>query len=366
MTSGFTCVTCHVVFTDPVAHKAHFQTDWHRFNIHRNLENEQPVTEQVFLDRVVPVVKSRQEAKRAAAATHICELCKKQFSSEAALKNHMNSRKHRENSQDMISENDQDLEAKVQEKLSQLYLIDPKVECIFCSSKFPHFEAVMQHMTQVHSLFIPDLEYLNDLPGLVKFLADKVSLEFKCLYCSSVDGPSHFHSLAAARKHMIDRSHTKIRFDEEGCSEIAPFYNWQEFYSDASDEEEWEEVSEEGSSTAAPSRSQKQLLISPDGSEMLLPNGAFIGNRKLRYIYNQHLRVLESDTEEGSEDESEHVVGNLIRDYRQRGQLTALVPAQRKLLKLSQRNKDIVQKDESLRLAVKANKFQPYYRAQIR
>ena len=365
MTSGLTCVSCHVVFSDPLLHKNHFQTDWHRFNIHRNLENEPPVTEEVFLEKVVPVVKARQDAKRTPSFT--CDLCRKQFFSDAALKNHMNSRKHKSTSEATISEEDENLEAKVQAQLAKLHLIDPKVECIFCSNRFPDFESVMEHMTQAHSLFIPDLEYLEDLPGLVKFLAEKVSIEFKCLYCSSPsEDPSHFHSLASVRNHMIDKSHTKIRFDEEGCAELAPFYNWQDLYSDdqydnEEEEEVWEDVSDSDGNKVAPNRASKPLLISPDGSEMLLPNGSFIGNRELRKYYKQHLRPLDSN--DGAHEE---FVGKLIRDYRQMGQQTALVPSERKLLERSQRNSHYEQSDTSLAVSRKANKLQPHFRAQIR
>ena len=364
--SPLTCVTCRVVFSETGRHKAHFQSDWHRFNIHRHLEDMAPVTEDVFLQRIVPVVQARQDAK-AKKPSFNCELCKKQFFSQAALANHLKSRKHSAEAEDggagMLAEDDELMQEKIQEQLEKLHIVDPKEECLFCSARFQSIDQVVDHMTKAHSLFIPDLEYLVDLPGLLHYFAEKLSMEFKCLYCSSHHTPSHFHSLAAVRKHMIDRSHCKIRFDEAGCHEISPFYNWESLYPEGNpefkdaieDSDGWEDMSE--SDDVA--RAGRPLLVSPDGAEMLLPNGALIGNRELRRYYKQHLRPVEDI-------ERDRLRLQLLHEYRQQGHSTALVPAERVLLERSQRNANHVNVDSDLRLAVKANKFQPHKRLQIR
>jgi pre-60S factor REI1 len=57
------------------------------------------------------------------------------------------------------------------------------------------------HMTKTHSLFIPDLEYLVDMRGLIQYLSDKVSVGYECLSCNGRG--KGFHSLEAVRKHMV-------------------------------------------------------------------------------------------------------------------------------------------------------------------
>jgi pre-60S factor REI1 len=62
----------------------------------------------------------------------------------------------------------------------------------------------MDHMAHEHSFFVPDLEYLSDLEGLVKYLGEKVSVGNVCLFCSG-KGKS-FWSMEAVQAHMVELS----------------------------------------------------------------------------------------------------------------------------------------------------------------
>jgi pre-60S factor REI1 len=379
--SGLTCVTCCVRFTDTHDHKLHFQTDWHRFNIHRSLDGLPPVTLDVYETTMVPAVLARQQQqeeikdRKKGRKRWECRMCRRLFASQAALDNHVRSEKHIEPSESGIRGEHSDslgLQADLEvmgggEESARI--IDPKEECIFCSHRFPDLESTLQHMTEKHSLFIPDLEYVADLVGLLEFLAVKVSAEHRCLYCSSCDPevPSAFHGLMAVRKHMIDKGHTKIRFDDQGCWELSPFYNWDSLYSSPMDyaeatdtmnvdnSEDWEDV-EDSESAMGELRGQKTLLVSPDGSELMLPNGAMIGNREYRRYFRQHL----------ASPEIAKVKRQLLADYRQRGQSTALVPTERALLERSQRTHQTRSTTDSLAVSIKQNKLQPHFRLQIR
>ncbi len=56
-------------------------------------------------------------------------------------------------------------------------------------------------MTIEHGLFIPDLEYLIDCQGLIKYLAEKVSVGNLCLWCNGKG--KAFHSMEAVQQHMV-------------------------------------------------------------------------------------------------------------------------------------------------------------------
>ena len=43
-------------------------------------------------------------------------------------------------------------------------------ECLFCPMVSDSLEDNVQHMSAAHSFFIPDMEYLSDLEGLVQYL----------------------------------------------------------------------------------------------------------------------------------------------------------------------------------------------------
>ena len=43
-------------------------------------------------------------------------------------------------------------------------------ECLFCPLKSSNLEENLSHMAHAHSFFLPDFEYITDLPGLVEYL----------------------------------------------------------------------------------------------------------------------------------------------------------------------------------------------------
>lgn len=48
-------------------------------------------------------------------------------------------------------------------------------DCLFCFHHSRTFIKNLEHMTIVHSFFIPDIEYCTDVTGLLKYLGEKVS-----------------------------------------------------------------------------------------------------------------------------------------------------------------------------------------------
>jgi pre-60S factor REI1 len=50
----------------------------------------------------------------------------------------------------------------------------PRTDCLFCLHHSSTIEKNAIHMSTEHSFFIPDLEYLVDLPGLFEYLGAKV------------------------------------------------------------------------------------------------------------------------------------------------------------------------------------------------
>ena len=45
-------------------------------------------------------------------------------------------------------------------------------ECLFCSFVSKDLQNNVKHMTTKHSFFIPDIEYLVDLEGLISYLGN--------------------------------------------------------------------------------------------------------------------------------------------------------------------------------------------------
>lgn len=95
---------------------------------------------------------------------------------------------------------EEEINAKIDEKIKMARRLG-ETECLFCNHNADTFEDNMQHMTIQHSFFIPDIEYLVDLKGLIKYLGEKLSIGNTCLYCNGKG--RELRSLEAVRKHMV-------------------------------------------------------------------------------------------------------------------------------------------------------------------
>jgi pre-60S factor REI1 len=118
-------------------------------------------------------------------------------------------------------------------------------------------------MSVAHSFFIPDADYLIDLPGLINYLGEKIAVGNVCIFCNGKG--REFRTLHAVRKHMLDKSHCKIAYDTENEKlEISDFYDFSSSYPDAGQKkgkkkswprngevgaEGWEDLEDDGSDT---------------------------------------------------------------------------------------------------------------------
>lgn len=195
--------------------------------------------------------------------------------------------------------------------------------CLFCSSTAETIDANLEHMASVHSFFIPDADYLVDLPGLITYLGEKIAIGHVCTYCNGRG--REFRSMHAVRKHMIDKSHCKLAYDaERDRLEISDFYDFTTSYPIASfksnsrrkvktlaappseDGEEWEDEEEGADVVIGDGESvidvdsegtisgdeddvdeANQLTYGDSPYELVLPSGARIGHRSMSRYYKQ-------------------------------------------------------------------------------
>ena len=88
----------------------------------------------------------------------------------------------------------------------------PSNECIFCSHNSRDLEGNVIHMTERHSFFLPDAEYLADLEGMMAYLGEKVGRGLMCVYCN--ERSRHFQNLASVQRHMADKQHCRLKTDQ--------------------------------------------------------------------------------------------------------------------------------------------------------
>lgn len=216
----------------------------------------------------------------------------------------------------------------IEDRIASLRFRISPLQCLFCST--PAFKSIdenVSHMASTHSFFIPDLEYLTDLSGLLSFLGERIAVDNVCIFC--LKKSREFRSLDAARKHMTDKGHCKIAYDTESERlAISDFYNFSSSYptvpggkkgssskrrvkvvvpdtelmedngwEDVDDDGEFDEVVEESVTEPEDSEGEEdepddeaggpQITYGDTVYELVLPSGARIGHRSLHRYYKQ-------------------------------------------------------------------------------
>ena len=224
--------------------------------------------------------------------------------------------------QDVMEGDDEEISQTIDERLAAARSRLGPLSCLFCSVASSSVANNLDHMAKSHGFFIPDAPYLEDLPGLVTYLAEKVAIGNACLYCNR-----EYRSLHAVRKHMIDKSHTKIAYDSERERlEVSDFYDFTSSYPDADAagdarrsragrktltaasmiaDEQWEDEDDEnvtvGDNESVYDAESDDGVLSdgdamPDNNlkygetpyELVLPSGARVGHRSMAKYYKQN------------------------------------------------------------------------------
>ncbi|CAK6444191.1 unnamed protein product [Pipistrellus nathusii] len=178
-------------------------------------------------------------------------------------------------------------------------------DCLFCSHHSSSLMKNVAHMTKVHSFFIPDIEYLSDLKGLIQYLGEKVGVGKICLWCNE-KGKS-FYSTEAVQAHMNDKSHCKLFTDGDAALEFADFYDFRSSYPDHKGREEPDETEE--------LPSEKTLDYDDETMELILPSGARVGHRSLMRYYKQRFGLSRAVTVA----KNQKAVGRVLQQYRALG-----------------------------------------------
>ena len=116
-------------------------------------------------------------------------------------------------------ETDDDEEEAEPEKVE----IDP-LQSLFDRHLSASVEANVERMYRKYGFFVPDREFCSDLEGLVGYLHEKIKLGHMCIYCHRV-----FTTWQGCQKHMISKQHSKIRYEAGiDLEDLSVFYDFKE------------------------------------------------------------------------------------------------------------------------------------------
>lgn len=212
------------------------------------------------------------------------------------------------------SEDDEVLQS-IDEKIAAARARLSSSHCLFCPQECTSLEDNLNHMSQAHSFFIPDADYLIDISGLISYLGEKIAVGNVCIFCN--EKGREFRSLEAVRKHMVDKSHCKIAYESsDDRLEVSDFYDFTSSYPEAdlktrkkkkvvAKDEGWEDLEDDndegdvdeivnenasddsGLESSDEDLPDNQITYGDSHLELVLPSGARIGHRTMRRYYAQ-------------------------------------------------------------------------------
>jgi hypothetical protein len=264
------CVTCGVALADA---KAHYGSAFHTANAKRRAADLPPLTEEAF-ERMEHAKREQKAAALAAdeLVLYICDACGKRFGSEGQFSTHNGSKRHKERVRELLAQRraaaaaaaaaaavggggappalagegvagrvaageqgtagaatsmgdgvvEEEGQAEEEEEEAAGLEIT-SLHCPFCwAGPSASVEANLLHMRDVHSFFVPDLPYCVDPGGLIEQLHELVIDQRRCvLGCSA----KQYECPEDAQRHMHDKVHCRISYDDE-----ADFEAWEAFY----------------------------------------------------------------------------------------------------------------------------------------
>ena len=297
----FKCNTCKAAFSSTEKVKEHYKGDWHILNSKRRAGGLLPLKKDEFkllAKSAKAKEKSSSNASLASLATNkkqsqndrdVSDLKAKFFGLSTSTSNPETEQSGlkegaggdmQQQQQQRQQQQGEEQQQQQEEKIPKGPPPPPKLGAnvsIFDDKEFETTEECLQYMCTTFGFFIPDIEYLADLDGLLGYLGEKVKCGGFCLYCQKAYLPGR-----STQNHMIDKSHCKLAYDDEiDGDEYDEFYDFSASYEDVDDDEL--EMDEDGNIV------EKEMRISHLG-ELVLPNGTTVGHRDFRIYYKQYHR----------------------------------------------------------------------------
>jgi len=281
--NNWTCITCGVRFLSAELHRAHFKSDWHRYNLKRKVAGLPVVSLEAFEERKTAHEKDAKNAENLdKQGKYYCVVSGKSFKNLKTYENHLLSKKYLE----MVAKfkdkpaqtplppdsegEEEDDDEEIEEVDSDEWEDEPidVTECLFSGYQSSSMEKNLKYMSVHHSFFLPDAEYITDLEGLLRYLGAKVGQGHMCLWCNKT-----FRTAEDCQKHMRSKGHCKINIEGDALLEYDEWYDYSTSYPDAENPEEELDLNS----------------LDDTGFQLVLPSGAKVGHRSLVRYYKQSL-----------------------------------------------------------------------------
>jgi len=283
--------------------KEHYKTDWHRYNLKRKAANLPVVSMELFeqLSARQTVAQAQRDAKEKAkeekyARRGVQSRAAQQGLSfrEAQARLASEAQEGEGDEEDSGGEWEEMSGDEAEQVLQEQAQLDARAEAAAkemeafqwnaCKSLFDSYQAdtvpdAVRYMGNKFGFFVPDSEFVSDLNGMLRYLAMKIELGKQCLHCNK-----ELKDAEATRKHMVDKSHCKLRYgqlgDEDAEEELEDFYT----YPASMDVGDGQLVAVGEEAPAALTTQGLEMVVNrtEDGS-----GGQIIGSRSMARYYKQ-------------------------------------------------------------------------------
>jgi len=203
----FSCQACGEVFNSQWELKAHFKTERHLYNTKRKLAGLKPIGEEAWKKKVADSQRAAAVSKGKAHLKPGKDKAKKAAAAGAG-DGDAAAGEGKEEHESVASDDEVEAgkEAPDAEAPAEEYAPHDPCNSLFDKKRFKTIDACLEYMQKTYSFFIPDKEYCIDVPGLLCYLHEKMNTPpYTCIYCNRI-----FHDAASARRHMLDKKHTRI------------------------------------------------------------------------------------------------------------------------------------------------------------
>jgi len=341
------CMACQVVLGTAASRGEHYKSDWHRVNLKRSVSSLPPMPIEEFQARLEIMQKQQAEMERLEASrkakSFACNACAKKFASQKAFDQHATSRRHLDKLQELITASEKvaaesktssaagmrapseeetqvlkiemqvalenaahaeaEAEAAFQQRMEEATAL-LSTQCVFDSRELESTEKNLAYMAKHFGFFLPYVEYLTDIDGLLSYLGEKVGVGYACVCCDR-----SFMSVSAVQAHMVAKSHCRMSEDDElWMEEYAEWYDFGDEESESAGAGAWESVSGEDAekylreierSGGAESNALMIVNDAPDHDtdaagetavELVMASGRAAGHRSLQRYYKQNVR----------------------------------------------------------------------------
>jgi len=211
----FSCQACGEVFNSQHELKQHVKTERHLYNVKRRLAGLKAISEEAWNKKVADSQRAAVVNKGKAHLKPGKEKAKKAAGGagggaegEGAVVAEAEASKDEDGAESVASDGEDEAgkEAPDADAPAEEYKPHNPCHSLFDKKRFKTIDECLKYMEKTYSFFIPDKEYCIDVPGVLCYLHEKMNTPpYTCIYCNRI-----FHDAASARRHMLDKKHTRI------------------------------------------------------------------------------------------------------------------------------------------------------------